>query len=71
MVAQKATREIGDVGTATFSLFDSVELVFGVKVASNARLGPVFILLELVNVDDSSNSAPAFLSVDITAPIQP
>jgi hypothetical protein len=68
LVAQKATREIGEVGNTSYGIIDTLELVFGVKVPSNVPVGDYPVLVELINVDDASRTGAAFMSIQVVAP---
>ena len=68
LVSQKATREVGEVGVTSYGIIDSLELVFGVKVPSNVPVGEYPVLVELINVDDSSKTGVAFMSIAVVAP---
>lgn len=65
LVRQTAIREVGEVGTTSFSIFDSVELVFSVKAASNVVVGPYPILVELVNVDNPQSTGMVTMFVSV------
>jgi hypothetical protein len=73
LMSQKATREVGEVGVTSFGIIDSVELVFGVKVASNVPVGKYPIIVDLTNVDDSTRTGAALMSIEVVvpAPTQP
>ena len=67
LVRQTAIREVGEVGTSSFSIFDSVELVFSVKVASNVPVGSFPISVELVNVDNVQGTGVVTMFVSVKA----
>lgn len=68
LVSQTATREITDVGATTYSLRDTVDLVFSVKVDSSVKVDDYPVLVELSNVDSPSAVSLAFLNIDVVAP---
>ena len=65
LVRQTAIREVGEVGTSSFSIFDSVELVFSVKASSNVLVGPYPISVELTNVDNAQNTGAVTMFVSV------
>jgi hypothetical protein len=67
LVAQTAVREVTDVGTTTFSIRDSVDLVFSVKVPATVPAGKYPILVEMINTESASNLSLAFLSIEVVA----
>jgi hypothetical protein len=67
LVAQTANREVTDVGTTTFSIRDSVDLVFSLKVASSVAPGRYPVIVELTNVDNASSIGLVLMSVEVVA----
>jgi hypothetical protein len=67
LVAQTAAREITDVGATTFSIRDSVDLVFSAKVSASVPVGRYPIIVELSNVDNSSSIGAIFMSIEVLA----
>ena len=65
LVRQTAIREVGEVGTTSFSIFDSVELVFSVKVASNVPVSSFPISVELINVDNVQGTGAVTMFVRV------
>ena len=68
LVRQTATREVGDVGSSTFSILDSVDLVIGIKVPSNTPVGSYPVSVSLLNSSTGASAGTLFLTLVVTAP---
>jgi hypothetical protein len=72
LVSQKAVREVGEVGQRGFTVFDSLELTFNVRVKSSVPLGSYSILVTLINPENglvnSAMTGSALLRLQVVAP---
>lgn len=68
LVRQTATREIGEVGTTTFSILDSVDLVFAIKVPSSVAVGTYPVSIALLNSSTNVSAGTALVTLTVTAP---
>jgi hypothetical protein len=68
LVKQTATREVGEVGARTYRIFDSVDLVFSVRVAAGVPVGNYPVVVRIINFQEPSLTGSVALPLEVTPP---